>query len=983
MAVIGHAEIVVRAITNNFENQLKDTLKNVSKSISVGAGRRIGDGFADGFNRSRATTVFGKLADGLRSMTPEAEAARERFQSLVRVGYTLNGVLGLIAGAVSSVVVSIGPLIGSLLKAASASAILLNAFVALRVAIAVGRTAFGNIFQAVKQATEVNGGYSKSLKDIREEWQQLLFDAEAASMGEEEAALNLEKAFNNLRRMADLPPNSMARREAELEYRQADLAYRRAKDRTEDLNETVQEGFDAFKDAQRTAGGAGADPLSQLNAAQRKFAERLIKLNPKLDKLKLKMSEAFLAPLYETVDVFEKRLLPILDVRLPEIAGQAGEAINQVFTGLDFQAVNDILAEMTTPFEEGGRSNLQLFGDILENILGLFLKILDATGKPLNEALTDIADSIKSFTEGLDENKLEQFFIDAKNEAVKWFAVVGNIFGGFRNLINLTTGPGSAGEYMLQWFTEASESFKNMFAEDPDAGKKFFKDAMVNARAVLSAIGQFVKEILGVADNPNIATAFNTLKESAPAFGDMLDKVVDAAPSFATLVTEIIEFLNILTDSNQIEAFFDTLTGAVSKVNDALKSPLGQAFLDNLGPIFATLSAVGLIFDAIKFGFQVLVGYLAFTMFFMDGLTAKFAKLGSNIKILFTKPLPKGQMGPLTQAQAAQQGLLKGLGNFAKGAGLVGLVVFLVTKATEFYDKFEDFKEMVDGIFGDLGKDVEELFASFSNLFDTLFGQEGIGGILSAFDPIVKFLLEIIIPAMGVTFGTIIDGAKLVVNIITSILDGILPPIKTIIGGLMLLFKDPVAALQTMIAGVIQLIFGMVDGVVNSIVDVLNFLIERFEGTVRAIGNSPLGDLARDLFGWDLKNFKIGRVLKIDLAGAIGKNIQSSLDSRKNQQIKDSFSTRTRANGLPKLAMGGTVYPSMGGTVVNVAEAGRPERIEPLDATGLSQRDRAIIQQLSGGGISITVNPSPGMNEKELAAAVSRRLAFEMRKGTI
>ena len=85
-----------------------------------------------------------------------------------------------------------------------------------------------------------------------------------------------------------------------------------------------------------------------------------------------------------------------------------------------------------------------------------------------------------------------------------------------------------------------------------------------------------------------------------------------------------------------------------------------------------------------------------------------------------------------------------------------------------------------------------------------------------------------------------------------------------------------------------------------------------------------------------------------------------------------------------QLAMGGTVYPSPGGTIAQIAEAGRPERVEPLDPSGLSQRDRAMIQMLSGGGgggATINVYPSAGMDEAEIANIVSRKLAFQLRKG--
>ena len=82
--------------------------------------------------------------------------------------------------------------------------------------------------------------------------------------------------------------------------------------------------------------------------------------------------------------------------------------------------------------------------------------------------------------------------------------------------------------------------------------------------------------------------------------------------------------------------------------------------------------------------------------------------------------------------------------------------------------------------------------------------------------------------------------------------------------------------------------------------------------------------------------------------------------------------------------------PSAGGSLVNVAEAGRPERIEPLDANGLSARDKAMIDMMSKGSagngatpITMNIYPSAGMDEKDLAAVVSRQLAFELRKGGI
>lgn len=90
---------------------------------------------------------------------------------------------------------------------------------------------------------------------------------------------------------------------------------------------------------------------------------------------------------------------------------------------------------------------------------------------------------------------------------------------------------------------------------------------------------------------------------------------------------------------------------------------------------------------------------------------------------------------------------------------------------------------------------------------------------------------------------------------------------------------------------------------------------------------------------------------------------------------------------IPKFADGGVVYPRSGGVLGVLAEAGRAERVEPLDQNGLSARDKAMIDYLSGmsggtsGGNTFNVYPSQGMNEAELARSVSRQVAWQYRRG--
>lgn len=82
---------------------------------------------------------------------------------------------------------------------------------------------------------------------------------------------------------------------------------------------------------------------------------------------------------------------------------------------------------------------------------------------------------------------------------------------------------------------------------------------------------------------------------------------------------------------------------------------------------------------------------------------------------------------------------------------------------------------------------------------------------------------------------------------------------------------------------------------------------------------------------------------------------------------------------VEKLAAGGVVSPAGGGTLALLAEAGRPERVTPLDSDGLSAGERQLLDALSGfgsGSRNVTVNnyyPEP--ERASDSVAMSLRLA--------
>ena len=510
---------------------------------------------------------------------------------------------------------------------------------------------------------------------------------------------------------------------------------------------------------------------------------------------------------------------------------------------------------------------------------------------------------------------------------------------------------------MLSWFTEASEGFKNMFADDPEAGKKFFKDAMINARSVLSAIGALVKEVLGVADNPNIAVAFDKLKEGAPSIGNMLDQMIDAGPSFADLIVTITKILEAFVDDGQLEGFFTTLNDGAKTLLDVVQTDAFKKILDNIGPIIGALSALGIIVDTVFFAFQVAVGYLVFGLEIFNKPIANIKKGLGFVRDFFKSPIR---------------------------GGLLAVLIILIAKTVEFYNKFEDFKEMVDNVAAGIGDAFGNLGESLGGLFDALMGDQGVGGLIAMLDPIIKRVLEVIIPFLGGIIEFVINGIATAIDFITSIVKSVMDVVGGVIEGVKRIFEGDFLGGILQIAGsAINVIVGVIQAILNGIITGVNLFIDFINGIISSIANSP----AAQYLGFEPQ--QIGKIELLDLTGAVSRGMSAALNnnnSGRRNAAAGGGEDRRLGSMAPRMADGGTVFPSNGGTLVTVAEAGRPERIEPLDANGLSNRDKAMIQELSGGsmsGVNVNVYATPGMDVNELTQAISRKLAMEMKRGSI
>jgi phage-related protein len=906
MAIVGDAYVVVRAITSSVERDIQKSFNGIDR-IGEKAGKDISSGINRGVGRSGIDLNFfsGKFLK-------EAADAKERFSSLTRAGYFLvpaitavSGIIGLLGTGFISLSSIIGAattpalitLAGAFTAAGQAALTLRLALSGVAKAVQAGNKASKKTVSNTRAQEDAEENLAKAYERLAkardraiEQIQQLGFDSEDAAISEKRAALELEKARETLARVSDLPPNSRARKEAELAFAQADLNYRRAIDKNNDLKkeeaknvELSKKGtdavvlgqenvIDALRDIKKaeeavnlakqgSGADAYADALSDLSEEAQNFVKFLVSIQGEFKKLKDAAGQKLFPQLETAIDNLVKNLFPALIPLLTstgDVLGKVAIRISEVITS----------SENIRRLENIWRTNnkfIDNLGTAIGNLYEGFLILLTAA-KPLIDAfgefLKNTTESWKE-TRKLDEatGKLAARFKIAQGILEDLGTIFGNVFGGFQNLVKANVGPGSAGEIFLEYFKDISLAFKNLETIDGKPLREFFADAAENGTKLLSLLGNILGGFITLADNPELGVFLDQLSEVTDIFQAIGEDISNALPSFGEFLINFSEFVKLVTDSGSIKIFFNTLSSVLKTLNNILESPVGQFFLKLSALILPFLLALGTIGKVGAFAFKVLVGGLL-------PLITTFGALTGNVALanLTTKTLGKTILTTLGTA-------IRGLFSLLIASPIGPFIVIIAALATGFtllYKNSETFRNAIN---------------SLGNLIKSGFGA-AVDFVSTKFTSLVSFI----------------------------------------------------TTLPSRIASAAR---GMWDGIKNAFKSALNWIIA----------------------GWNKLQFRI--------------------PGFKLGPIKfDGFTL-----GLPPLtplARGGIVMPSPGGTLATIGEAGRPERVEPLDPDGLSKRDKAMIQMLSSGtgsGINITINPSAGMDERELASIVSRQIAFQLRKG--
>ena len=1020
MAIVGEAHVIVKAITTGFERQIQNAIRNANLG---GQGSAAGKAFSKSFSSG--------ASGGFKKFSQEAEAARAKLMALTRAGFFVGPAIAGAASALASLVSGLFAMSSQILSALPSLIVLPSIFTAMGQAMLTAKLAFSGVGKAIGALNKgTKGGVDKmpaileritaaqrrlelaerrtkesteALTDAREKakeaLEQLTFDSEDAALAEKKAALELEKARKTLLRVQDLPPNSAARKEAELAYQEADLEYRRAIDRNKDLaaeakkrTEAGIEGSDEVLDAiqneqdaiyeetqaekalakailekkkAQSGGGGGEDPLAGLSKEAASFAKFISDLKPRFDELKASAGKELFPALEIAIGNLATKLFPMLNDILRETGKSLGIAaidFSNIFTEASNLANIDRVADTN-------RDTIEKLGTVVGNLASAFLSVL-AAADPLVRRFTDwlvvITGGWKATAEANREaGILTDKFNLAGDAAAQIGRILGNLYTAIRDIGRAASGPGSGGQMLMDSFEGATERFEEFVKKISADGslQQYFRDIV----PTFEAIGRFIvalgAEFLKLGDNKGTKQLIDSLTNTVPTIGRILDTMSEGAPALGTFIEKFALLIETFVEAGSIKTFF----AVMNQVLDVLLAVFGNAVIAKIFGFVAVLTGV-----AIALGTTMsVIGFYGKAVF---GAIAKVVGLGNATKgaatiqklwnaIMHTswlqtkllqimyakdaiaKKIAAGATKAWTGIQAAFNAVMMGNPIALVVLAIVALVAIIIIA----YKKVEWFRDLVDGAFALIKDAIVGVFNwvrdNWQTILAILTGPIGLAVLL------IVTHWDTIKGAVMAVFNWIRDNWKTILVILTGPIGLAVALIVTHWGTI----KGAVMAVFNWIRDNWRSVLGFFTAPITGIVDAFLALGERLRGILKGVINFLIR-------GWN--------------------NLEFRIPGFKLGAIKFDGITLGLPN-IPELADGGVVAPTRGGTLALIGEAGRPERVEPLDADGLSKRDKALISMMTGGtgGATINVYPSPGMDEVELASLVNRQISFQLRKG--
>jgi hypothetical protein len=576
MAVVGEARITVVADTRGVKDQIRRGFQGATAEAQRAAedvSKAFNKGISDGSNGS-----------GFTKWAKEAKKLSSEFHKAIRNSYKWQAATGALLQSIMALGGGLLALVGNIAGAASAGVALVGVMVQLKVASLVGKQAFSGVMAAVKAGGTAAGGTGKTIRELREEMQQLAFSAEEAALSQEKASISLEKARENLARVQNLPPDNRARREAELAYQEADLAYRKAKDRNADLQEQIN------NPQKKSRSGAGADPYKNLTETQKKFAQYLVSVQPKMKELREAAASSFLPELTRQMQVmFKGGFFQMLVKGFENVSSGLAKATRGFTNTLFDPNTKKNMAELF----KNSATTVGTLGGALGKVFGGFLTLMRAIQPLIGRFVLFLNSRADNFGRSMQGNfaNIMEFFREAGDAAAGWGQLLEKLFTKFKEMIKANVGPGTGGQLLLDFFNKGTAGFRGLDgAAGEFARKQHFLAAATNLKAMLESLGKIFSFMSDLGTDPAIAGFWGILAELEEPLGHIFSSITGAGDELAKLLVTVVEIVASFTDSGQLTMYLEVLGTTLKVIGSVVGtlSPIIQAF----GPLVGTIGAL-------------------------------------------------------------------------------------------------------------------------------------------------------------------------------------------------------------------------------------------------------------------------------------------------------------------------------------------------------------------------------------------------------
>jgi phage-related protein len=272
--------------------------------------------------------------------------------------------------------------------------------------------------------------------------------------------------------------------------------------------------------------------------------------------------------------------------------------------------------------------------------------------------------------------------------------------------------------------------------------------------------------------------------------------------------------------------------------------------------------------------------------------------------------------------------------------------------------------------------------------------------IYTAISDALNWIWGIIVSVWSTISGWIVGAVTAIYNFYVGIWNAITGAISAALNAVWGVITSVWNAIWGFIQPILSAIGNTISGIWNGIVGAVSTAVHKVQGVIQDVWNAITGFLrgAMDTISglisgaWNI----VGDAGSAALSGI--KSAVNAVIGAINTVISGINWAIDMANKLPgpdipnipsipKLARGGVVPATTDGTLALIGEAGRSERVEPLDPSGLSARDRALIDRLASGGGAPSITVYLGTREIEdivgvVVADHDGRLADRISTGT-